>query len=358
MNRKIFIILILAAILGCATNVHQKNSNRYSGAKSKNYLVHTIKPGETLSEIAIQYYGTIKKYDTMGAIKKFNNIINANDLKAGRKIKIPVLIIEGIKKPEGPGLILTEPETPEPETPKEEGRQDYIMLGTKSLDENDYEKAILYFKKALDKEPDNTYAKKYLSVAYFQQAIMLFENKKYVEAQKGFKAVLNLKKNCKECGQYLKAIEKAGRRYEKKGIKLYGKKKYKAAISELERANDIVRNKKNIKKYLFMAHFDLAMKQFGEYQNAGGDDTYGLAVNSLEKAYGYKNNCRPCSVYMEKYKRSHYNKGIKYFTNKKKAWIEKAIREWEKVKFVDPGYKKVIKNIKEAKELLARLKEI
>ncbi len=352
MNKKIFIILIFTVIFGCVTNIHQKNGKPYNDS-GKNYLLHTIKPGETLSEIAIQYYGTIKKYDTMGAIKNFNNITNPNALKAGRKIKIPVLVIDGIKKPECSGLVAVEQEAI-----KEKSGKDYLIKGKESLDENNYEKAILYLKKALDENPDNTEAKKYLSVAYFQQSIKLFENKKYVEAKKGFKTVLDLKKTCKECRQYIKAIEKNGKKYEQQGIKLYKSKRYKKAVNKLEQAEKIITGKKNITKYLFMAHFDLAIRQFDEYQNSRDDDIYTLAANSLEKAYGYKSNCLPCIKYINKYKRAHYNEGIKYFTNKKKTCIEKAIKEWEKVKFVDPGYKKVIKNIKEAKKLLAKLKEI
>jgi membrane-bound lytic murein transglycosylase D len=52
----------------------------------KKYLYHTIRPGDTLWDIAKLYDGV-----TVSQIKKLNNISNARKLKPGQKIKVAVL---------------------------------------------------------------------------------------------------------------------------------------------------------------------------------------------------------------------------------------------------------------------------
>lgn len=54
--------------------------------ESSEYSVHTVQPGETLSSISTKYYGTPGKYDL---ILKYNNLKNADTIKAGDQLKIP-----------------------------------------------------------------------------------------------------------------------------------------------------------------------------------------------------------------------------------------------------------------------------
>ncbi|BBO88397.1 tetratricopeptide repeat protein [Desulfosarcina ovata] len=55
------------------------------------YIIHTIGPGESLSKLAMKYYGDYRKYHH---IANFNNMTDAKQVKIGQKIMIPV--IEGV----------------------------------------------------------------------------------------------------------------------------------------------------------------------------------------------------------------------------------------------------------------------
>jgi LysM repeat protein len=54
----------------------------------KNYIIHTVKPGESLSMIAKTYYGNYKKFPI---IAQFNNMSDATRIKVGQKIKVPTI---------------------------------------------------------------------------------------------------------------------------------------------------------------------------------------------------------------------------------------------------------------------------
>lgn len=64
--------------------------------KSPEYVFHVVKPGQSLSKIAGEYYGDVKKFDV---IAKFNNIKDATMVRPGQRIMIPML--EGINLKEG-----------------------------------------------------------------------------------------------------------------------------------------------------------------------------------------------------------------------------------------------------------------
>ena len=52
----------------------------------KRYVLHTVKPGESLSKIAGTYYGDFKQYDV---IAKFNGLPSATSISVGQELKIP-----------------------------------------------------------------------------------------------------------------------------------------------------------------------------------------------------------------------------------------------------------------------------
>jgi len=54
--------------------------------KKTQFIVHTIKSGDSISKLAQKYYGDYKKY---GIIAKFNNMDDATRVKIGQKIRIP-----------------------------------------------------------------------------------------------------------------------------------------------------------------------------------------------------------------------------------------------------------------------------
>ncbi len=52
------------------------------------YILHTVKPGETISSIADKYYGDYRKFHI---IAKYNEIEDATRLNVGQQIKVPVI---------------------------------------------------------------------------------------------------------------------------------------------------------------------------------------------------------------------------------------------------------------------------
>jgi nucleoid-associated protein YgaU len=59
--------------------------------RAKEFIVHTVGPGESLSKLALRYYGDYKKFPI---IAKYNQLDEDVGLKVGQEIKIPE--IEGV----------------------------------------------------------------------------------------------------------------------------------------------------------------------------------------------------------------------------------------------------------------------
>ena len=55
----------------------------------KRYVMHTIKPGETMSQVAVLYYGEVKN---IPIIAKYNDIKDATRLFPGQEIKVPQIV--------------------------------------------------------------------------------------------------------------------------------------------------------------------------------------------------------------------------------------------------------------------------
>jgi tetratricopeptide (TPR) repeat protein len=55
---------------------------------SRNYITHQIAPGESISKLALTYYGDYKKYHH---IANFNNMTDATRVRVGQRVLIPVI---------------------------------------------------------------------------------------------------------------------------------------------------------------------------------------------------------------------------------------------------------------------------
>ncbi|MDF1593564.1 MAG: LysM domain-containing protein [Desulfobacterales bacterium] len=85
----LFSVLIHAALWNMP--VHALSNDQ----KPKNYQIHTVKAGDSLSKIVYRYYGD---YTKIASVAKSNHIKDINRLKIGQKIKIPVLSSEPHQK--------------------------------------------------------------------------------------------------------------------------------------------------------------------------------------------------------------------------------------------------------------------
>ncbi len=64
-------------------------SGKSTQTRSSQIRIHTVKPGETLSEIAIRYLGTSRKYQEIFKLNR-DQLRSPNDIREGMKLRIPV----------------------------------------------------------------------------------------------------------------------------------------------------------------------------------------------------------------------------------------------------------------------------
>ena len=70
---------------------HEKSAAMLQQRQSKEtrkYITHQIAPGESISKLALKYYGDYKKYHH---IANFNNMSDATQVRVGQRILIPVI---------------------------------------------------------------------------------------------------------------------------------------------------------------------------------------------------------------------------------------------------------------------------
>ena len=222
--------------------------------QTKRYLVHTIKPSESLSRVAKIYYGDYHKFPI---IAKYNNITDATRIYVGQKIKVPE--IEGMEFLVGKEDIRTEElevadsgfwewdqeayaleEAPEPEVKEEEEEPvDRVAIyrdhGLDLFSKKEYQKAIVVFNKVLNVYPEDSVALEYSSKAHFQQGMNLFEKKDYLAARDQFEVCLRYRNDCQKCHGYIKRSENLYKEmHYNKGIQFFDKELLLEAIKEWE----------------------------------------------------------------------------------------------------------------------------
>jgi len=195
----------------------------------KKYIVHTIKPGESLSKVAMIYYGDYYKFPI---IAKYNDISDATDIKVGQKIKVPE--IEGIEFLAGNVSVKTakveitdselkklkkytmegkeEEKKPEAEVKEEEKKPlDEVAIyrdhGVDLFMKKKYQEAIFVFNKVLNIHPEDSIALEYSYKSHFQQGIALFDKKDYMVAKDQFEVCLQYRSDCQKCHRYIKESE-------------------------------------------------------------------------------------------------------------------------------------------------------
>ncbi len=223
--------------------------------KIKRYIVHTIKPGESLSKVANIYYGDYHKFPV---IAKYNNITDATRIEIGQKIKVPEIegteflfgkeAIEeekvevadaGFRAWEGYALeAQKKEEEPEVEVKEEEKKpEDQIAIyrdyGVDLFREKKYREAIVIFSKVLNERPEDSIALEYSYKAHFQQGITLFSKKDYLAARDQFEVCLRYKTDCQKCHGYIKESEDSYKEtHYKKGIQFFNNELLTEAIWE------------------------------------------------------------------------------------------------------------------------------
>jgi tetratricopeptide (TPR) repeat protein len=236
----------------------------------KGFVVHTVKPEETLSKLAKMYYGDLKKYDL---IAKFNDMQVSDSLRVGQEIKIPEVEgvpflapetkeIKEIKTPEAvpaakevvPEKAVEEPETAKVEAPEEDQAAAYRKSGIELYQEKNYADAVVELQKALNANPDDKVAKDYLSLAYFDQGVASFKKEDYPQAIKAFETSRQFNSSCEKCETYLKQSQENFKDlHYRKGVSYFGQEKLAEAISEWKQVYNMDPNYKDVSKNISKA---------------------------------------------------------------------------------------------------------
>ncbi len=325
----------------------------------KRFIIHTVQPEESLSKLAKMYYGDLSKFDV---IAKFNSIEDGTSLKVGQELKIPEVeglpfLVKGETVETKTAVIPKEPAVSKAVPQKEEVIEDqtvnYRELGIELYKNKEYAGAITEFEKVLNVNPADKVAINYIALAYFDKGRQSFEKKAYPQATKEFEASLKYNQDCSDCRKYIDTIqEKNVANVRQDAIALYNQKKYKEAIVKFEAIAKKSPKDSQINGYLAKSHFEQGLVLFGK-------EDYLAARDEFKTSLQYDKNCDQCEKNIQKceatYKEAHYDKGLAYFGDQKLA---DAIREWESVSALDPNYKDVNRNLTKARTLLERLESI
>ena len=334
----------------------------------KRYIMHTVQPEESLSKLAMAYYGDYSKFHV---IAQFNNLEDGTSVKVGQELKIPE--IEGVPfRAEGEvretEAVTSAKAAPMPEKPDQKPEETdistksvspidqlvhYRELGVALYENKEYTAAIAEFDKVLNVNPGDQTARDYMSLAYREKGRQSLENNAYAKAQKEFETSLIYDPNCSDCQKYIDQIQEMERdNLRQEAIALYDQKKYEQAIVKFEAAAKNNPEDKQVRGYLEKAHFQHGLNLFGKEDYLGARDEFKTALQ-------YNPKCDQCKKNIQKsediFKEVHYDKGLAYFGDQKLA---EAIQEWESVSAIDPNYKDVNKNLIKAKTLNERLESI
>jgi tetratricopeptide (TPR) repeat protein len=220
--------------------------------KIKKYIVHTIKPGESLSKVAGMYYGD---HDKFPIIAKYNNMTDATRVHEGQKIKVPE--IEGVEFLVGREVVETEEtaiaysgfwdweavsegatgvEAHQVEQEPEEEIAIYRDYGIDLYRKKEYQEALVALHLALNMEPHDKVTLEYAHKSHFYNAITLFDKEDYLQAKSEFEASFGYNNDCEECLAYIKKSEDLYKEmHYKRGMKYFGKEQLRRAIQEWER---------------------------------------------------------------------------------------------------------------------------
>jgi tetratricopeptide (TPR) repeat protein len=357
-----------------------------SELKSTAFVEHTIAPGQSISKLAQIYYGDYHKFHI---IAQYNKMDDATQVKVGDKIRIPKVDglpfnqpSEGLQQTtEVPvqasaGKKAKQTEASAPESEPDKGAMEvpeslqpeatdklsddnneqilaYRDAGIELYNEGKYEDAIFELNKSVEALPEDQQTRAYLAKAYFESGKTQFNQNDYDAAKEAFESALQFNPNCAECKNYIEK-SKSGPllTYRTKGIDYFNRNEFGKAISAFQQYLQVQPGDTAARTYLSKAYFQKALIDYNKTD-------YMTAKNGFESALKYDSQCEKCATYinqsLESHKEVHYNKGVTYYG---KQQLEEAIREWELVYDLDPGYKNVDPNLKKARALMDKLEQI
>ena len=234
------------------------------------YVVHILQPGESLSKLAMVYYGDPEKFTV---IARYNQITDAHLVRVGQAIKVPLLADltpepKGEKTPEvveeEEGRIpqgywdwsSIDSEMAERQRPSEASKEadqiaSYRELGIELFREGRFQEALFEFNKVLCVYPHDQVTTDYSYRACFELGLVLFQMKDYLAAREQFLQSLQYKSDCQQCHAYVKESEELYKEmHYKRGIEFYGREQLSEAIKSWEMVQQLDPNYKRVDYYI------------------------------------------------------------------------------------------------------------
>jgi peptidoglycan/xylan/chitin deacetylase (PgdA/CDA1 family) len=289
----------------------------------KSYISYVPGKNDSLKGISEKFY---KDPDLDFLIAYFNALKSESKPDPGKTLMLPIL--------------------PREINPEKIDIHQEINSTKHLLEKKKYQAAIHVSDKILKIDHLNKAAIDSKNKAYYQIGMEMIQNKKYFEAVDTFKKISPGYEGVDEAVQ--NAIQKELLNAER----LLKKKKYDASIALSEKILSYDRSNNAAQKIISTAHCRLAnglliRKKYDEVLNAlNGADPADICSKKIRTAL---------KLSMKKEAEVHYIRGVKHFLNEE---LQSAINEWEITLKLDPIHAKAKKNIKNARNLLEKLKKV
>lgn len=344
-----------------------------TASEVREYITHTIQTGQSLSKLAILYYGDYKKFPTIAA---FNHMDDATQVTVGQMIKVPEIDgtpLEALKQtqralaaesaPTQPAPVKREVKAtptplpistlPKPQQEPVDRLAEHRNAGMTEYKNGNYKAAIGELNLVLNEDPKDPIALDYLSRAYFKLGEGFYGSSDFDSAARAFEAALSYDADCAACREYLTKINApAAPSSMEQAVALFEGAEYDAAIDAFSKYLDANPGDSKALNFLSRSHLAKAERLYVKKAYLPARDEFKLALD-------YDETCDKCREYIQQseltYCDTHYSAGISLFGKEKLA---EAIREWELVEAIDPNYKNVANNLKKARTLQERLEFI
>ena len=289
----------------------------------KAYISYIPGKGDSLKGISKKFY---KDPDLDFLIAYFNNLETESKPLPGKTLELPIL--------------------PWDVNPEKIDIHEEILSTKQLLKEKKYRSAIDVSNKILKIDHSNKTAVASKNQAYYYIAMEMIRNKKY------FEAIDTLKKISPGYEGVDDAIQNAIQKELLNAENLLKKKQYAASIDLSEKILRYDRSNKTAKKIISVAHCRRAntllfRKKYAEVSKAlKTADPSDVCTKKLRAAL---------ELSMKKEAEAHYIRGVKLFLNEE---LQGAISEWEITLKLDPTHDKAKKNIRNARNILEKLKKV
>ena len=234
--------------------------------ETSTYILHTVGDGENLAIIAKYYYGDASKFPL---IAHYNDLADATLVRLGQQLKIPV--VEGFAPSEDKMHEIVEANVDTAnQQAVEEQVSNYRDIAIELFEDQQYEDAIIEFKKVLYVTPDDQMAQQHLISAYALQASRLSEQNRHKRAIAKLDQCMAFVKACVGCAAARNQCEPPFKEYHyDQGIRYFEKEQLAEAIEEWNRVKEVDPDYKQVRHYIEQAKkIDKKLKEIKRSKNS------------------------------------------------------------------------------------------